>query len=189
MVIGLTSDHKWQSRLATAKRGGYSVTSGGGAISVGGMVRPIVEAVFRFMISSNSVHRTAVGYAFFGRNRLGIRAAIPGASVMSRPVDAKRRVGALYCRPRSVSARLNLVGANRRPDAVTALHGRHLAKLAAIHPSATCRAAIKVLCFIFGRMALATADMVAAWELNDRTVLFGHWEISHEQGISDSDNP
>jgi hypothetical protein len=65
----------------------------------------------------------------------------------------------------------------------------HLAKLAAIHPSATCRAAIKVLCFIFGRMGLATADMVAAWELNDRTVLFGHWEISHGQGISDLDNP
>src|SRR5215472_4033475 len=52
----------------------------------------------------------------------------------------------------------------------------HLAKLAAIHPSATCRAAIKMLCFIFGRIAHATADMVAAWELNDRTVLFGHWE-------------
>src|SRR5215467_9837124 len=51
----------------------------------------------------------------------------------------------------------------------------HLAKLTAIHPSATCRAAIKMLCFIFGRIAHARAD-VAAWELNDRTVLFGHWE-------------
>jgi hypothetical protein len=40
------------------------------------------------------------------------------------PSDRIRRVGALYCFLGSVSARLNLVGANRRPDAVMALHGR-----------------------------------------------------------------
>jgi hypothetical protein len=33
----------------------YSITSSARAISVGEMVRPIVEAVFRLMISSNSV--------------------------------------------------------------------------------------------------------------------------------------
>ena len=40
------------------------------------------------------------------------------------PSDRIRRVGALYCLPGSVSARLNLVCANRQPDAVMALHGR-----------------------------------------------------------------
>ena len=40
------------------------------------------------------------------------------------PSDRIRRVGALYCLPGSVTARLNLVGANRQPDAVMALHGR-----------------------------------------------------------------
>src|SRR5262249_28448354 len=34
----------------------------------------------------------------------------------------------------------------------------HLAKLAAIHPSATCRAAIKMLCFIFGALALPSDE-------------------------------
>ena len=43
----------------------------------------------------------------------------------------------------------------------------HLAQVAAVQPPATFRAAIKMLCFIFGRITLATADMVAAWELND----------------------
>jgi hypothetical protein len=52
------------------------------------------------------------------------------------------------CRARSVSAQLNFVGANLRPDAERPLMVEHLAKVAAIHPSA------------------------ARWKLNDRAVLF-----------------
>jgi hypothetical protein len=40
------------------------------------------------------------------------------------PSDRIRRVGRFWCLPESVSAGLNLVGADRRPDAVKAFHGR-----------------------------------------------------------------
>jgi hypothetical protein len=42
------------------------------------------------------------------------------------PSDRIRRVGAPYCLKGRVSARLNIVGANRRLDAAVALHGRAL---------------------------------------------------------------
>jgi hypothetical protein len=47
---------KCQSRLnALQQTAPYSITSSARAISVGGMVKPIKEAVFRLMIDSNSV--------------------------------------------------------------------------------------------------------------------------------------
>ncbi len=60
------------------------------------------------------------------------------------------------CRARSVSAQLNFVGANLRPDAVAPPHGR---TLAAIHPSAARWASKKTLGFVFGRIAHWTADV------------------------------
>jgi hypothetical protein len=50
----------------------------------------------------------------------------------------------------------------------------HLAKVAAIHPSAARRASIKTLGFVFGRIAQRTADVLPARKLNDRAVLFSH---------------
>jgi hypothetical protein len=50
----------------------------------------------------------------------------------------------------------------------------HLAKVAAIHPSAADPASIRILGFAFGRIAHPTAAVPVARELDDRAVLFSH---------------
>jgi hypothetical protein len=56
----------------------------------------------------------------------------------------------------------------------------HLAKVAAIHPSAARWASIKTLGFVFGRVAHWTADVLPARKLNDRAVLFSHLVLRYE---------